>query len=453
MGILNLKGKRVTVVGLARSGFAASKLLVKLGAQVIASDRSPAEGIKVDMAYLQYLGVRLELGGHRPETFLEADLIVLSPGVDPRHPLLLKARTLGIPIWSEVELAFRASSARLIGVTGTNGKSTTVSLLGEILKEAGLQVVVAGNVGTALSEVIPELGPEVLVIAELSSFQLEGIHAFRPLMSLLLNLAPDHLDRYASLEDYYAAKVRIFENQGPTDYAILNADDPEVLKRAHGIKAQPFHFSRHHEVLQGCFLQGDLIFFSQGGVREGVASWKDVRIQGVHNLENALAAVAVARLAGAEAASIRKALGQFPGLEHRLEPVAEINGVSYINDSKGTNVGAVIKSLESFSSPIVLIAGGRDKGEDFTPLAPLVKERVKAAVLIGEAKEKLRRALDGTCPLFEAGSMAEAVALSSKLAQKGEIVLLSPACASFDMFADFEERGRAFKKAVLELRV
>ncbi len=460
MDTLNLKGKRVTVVGLARSGFAAAKLLARLGAKVIASDRNPTELIKADLDSLQDLGVGFELGGHKAETFLGAELIILSPGVDPRFPLITKARSLGIPIWSEVELAFRASSARFIAITGTNGKSTTVTLLGEMFKEAGVPAVVAGNVGTALSEVAPGLGPDFTVVAELSSFQLEGIKTFRPFISLLLNLAPDHLDRYPSIEDYYQAKLRIFENQGPGDYAILNADDPEIMKRVHGsrftvhgsLKAKPFYFSRLQEVKNGGFLLGDRIHFSRNGKGREVASRWDVGIKGVHNLENALAAITAACLAGIKTDPIQRGLRSFPGLEHRLELVEEVKGVSYINDSKATNIGAVIKSLESFSQPIVLIAGGRGKGEDFTPLVPLVKEKVKAVILIGEAREKLSRALEGTCPIFMAESMEKAVELSSKLAGKGEVVLLSPACASFDMFSDFEERGRVFKSAVYALK-
>lgn len=448
MGNLNLKGKRVTVVGLARSGFAAAKLLVRLGAKVTASDMNPAEMIKVDLDSLQDLGVGLELGGHKADTFLGAELIILSPGVDPRLSIITKARSIEIPIWSEVELAFRASSARIIAITGTNGKSTTVTLLGEMFKEAGVPVVVAGNVGTALSEVAPGLDPDSTVVAELSSFQLEGIKAFRPFISLLLNLAPDHLNRYSSLEDYYKAKLRIFENQVPADYAILNADDPEIMKRVRGLKAKPFYFSRLREVSNGGFLLGDRILFSRNGKRGEVASQCDVGIKGVHNLENALAAITAACLAGIKTDSIQRGLRSFPGLEHRLEMVEEVKGVSYINDSKATNIGAVIRSLESFSQPIVLIAGGRDKGEDFASLVPLVKEKVKAAILIGEAREKLSRALEGTCPIFRAETMGEAVELSSKLAGKGEVVLLSPACASFDMFSDFEERGMAFKSAV-----
>jgi UDP-N-acetylmuramoylalanine--D-glutamate ligase len=451
---MDLRGKKVTVVGLARSGYAACKLLVDRGAVVTASDVSPAEKIQVDLEELRGRGVTLELGAHQPETFLQADLIVLSPGVDAHLPLLRKARSLGIPVWSEVELAFRACEASFVGITGTNGKSTTTTLIGLMIRQGGGKVVVAGNIGNALCSVVSGLSSEYLVVAELSSFQLETIATLRPQVAVLLNVTPDHLDRYQGMADYLTAKARIFLNQEAEDFAVFNADDPWVVEAATGARAKRVPFSRLHPLEEGAYFGGGRLVLRLRGKEEMICQASDMRIQGVHNLENALAAIATAGLLGVPAAAMDQVLRTFPGLEHRLELVADLDGVRYINDSKGTNVGAVVKSLESFpAGRVILILGGKDKGSDFHPLVPLVKERVKASILIGQARDKLRAALEGACPLCEAGNLEGAVELAATLAAPGDVVLLSPACASFDMFQDFEERGRVFKAAVRSLQV
>ncbi len=451
VGETEFRGKRVTVVGLARSGFAACKALAERGAIVFATDRSPAENLRTDLAELERRGVQVETGGHSPAAFRKADLIVLSPGVDGRLPLMQEGRARGIPVWAEVELAYRLTAAQFVAVTGTNGKSTTVSLLGAMLEQAGFPVVVAGNIGTALCEVVPTLGAAHWVVAELSSFQLEEIVAFRPRVAVLLNLDPDHLDRYAGLEEYYTAKARIFLNQTAEDIAVLNADDPRVRERGRGLRSRVLLFSRTRVVGDGAFLlRGRIVVRRQGQV-EALCEPREIRIQGLHNLENSLAAVAAAAAAGAPAAAIATALKRFPGLPHRLELVAERAGVRYVNDSKGTNVGAVVKSLEGYAGGVILIAGGKDKGASYAPLRPLVEGRVKALLLLGQAREKIRAALEGACPIEEVPTLQAAVARAAQIGRPGDTVLLSPACASYDMFRDFEERGERFRQAVQEL--
>jgi len=452
VGEAEFRGKRVTVVGLARSGAAACKLLAERGATVLGTDQSPPEALRVDLSDLARRGVRLETGGHSPESILDTDLLVVSPGVDLRLPLFAKARATGIPMWSEVELAYRLTGARFLAVTGTNGKSTTTSLLGEMVQAAGFLGVVAGNIGTALCEVVPGLTSSHWIVAELSSFQLETIVAFRPHVAILLNLAPDHLDRYASVEDYYAAKARIFLNQAPDDFAVLNADDPLVLKCAQGMRSRLRLFSRLRTVGDGSFLRGDRLVVRHEGRTEPVCETSTIRIQGVHNVENSLAAAAAASAIGVPVGAMASALAGFPGLPHRLEFVAEVDGVRYVNDSKGTNVGAVVKSLEGYAGGLILIAGGKDKGGDFTPLRPLVETRVKTMILIGQARAKIRAHLDGACPMEDAASLEAAVERAAQMAAPGDTVLLSPACASFDMFRDFEERGEVFRRATRGLR-
>ncbi|MGH7370142.1 MAG: UDP-N-acetylmuramoyl-L-alanine--D-glutamate ligase [Candidatus Methylomirabilaceae bacterium] len=446
--MLELTGKRVVVAGLARSGQAACRLLLKHGARVIGTDRRDAREIGAELQGLEREGITLELGGHRADTLRSADLVVASPGIDLRDPTFQQVRAGGTTLIGEVELAYRVSDATFLGVTGTNGKSTTAALLGEILTEAGLPSVVAGNIGIPLSEVAPGLSPGHLVVTELSSFQLETIDRFRPFVGLLLNLAPDHLDRYDQVGDYYRAKARLFENQGVSDFAVVNADDPLVMEFARQGRGTIVPFSRSRRLAEGAYFDKGELILARSGHRETICRSDELKIHGVHNLENALAAGLAAALSGAPVEAIRRALVRFEGLEHRLELVAEIVGVRYFNDSKGTNIGAVIRSLESFAVPIVLIAGGKDKQSDFTPLRALVRERVKRLILIGQAAGKLRSQLDGACPMEEAAGLEEAVRRAADVASPGEVVLLSPACASFDMFTDFEERGRAFKDAV-----
>jgi UDP-N-acetylmuramoylalanine--D-glutamate ligase len=446
-----LRGKRVTVVGLARSGVAACAALAERGALVLGTDRAPRETLRGDLAGLEARGVRLETGGHRAESFARTDLIVISPGVPTDLDLVAQARARGVPVWGEVELASRLTAARFLAITGTNGKSTTTSLLGAMLEAAGYPVVVAGNIGTALCEVVTTLGPSHWVVAELSSFQLETIVTFRPHVAVVLNLAPDHLDRYATVEDYYAAKARIFLNQIPEDVAVLNADDPPTLARTRHIRAQLRLFSRMRAVGDGAFVHADRLLVRRAGRTAVACGVGEIRIQGLHNLENSLAAAAAASAIGTPAPAIGAALRDFPGLPHRLELVAELGGVRYVNDSKGTNVGAVVKSLEGYTGGVILIAGGKDKGGDFAPLRPLVATRVKTLLLLGQARDVIRAQLAGACPLEEVSTLEAAVQRGAEIAAPGDTVLLSPACASFDMFRDFEHRGEVFRDAVRRL--
>lgn len=449
--MIDLAGKCVVVVGLARSGQAACRLLLKQGAAVVGTDRRGEREIGTDLGGLERDGVRLDLGERYLRSLLSADLVVVSPGIDLREPPFRRVRELGIPLIGEVELAYRCSEATFIGITGTNGKSTTTTLVGAILQQAGLSAHVAGNIGTPLCRVAPSLAVGESVVTELSSFQLETIDTFRPHLAVLLNLAPDHLDRYDQVEDYYRAKSRIFENQQPSDFAVVNADDPLVLQASALTRGRRIAFSRTGRLDSGAYVEGDQLILALDGRREVMCRISELKILGVHNLENALAAALAAAVAGASMTAIKAALISFEGLEHRLEFVSEIDGVRYVNDSKGTNVGAVVRSLESFTDPVILIAGGRDKHGDFAPLIPLVRERVKRLILIGEAAETLRRMLAAVCPTEEASSLEEAVRRAAAVASSGEVVLLSPACASFDMFTDFEDRGRVFKAAVRRL--
>lgn len=441
----NFKGKRVTVVGLARSGAAAARALNALGAIVTVTDKKPLDQLTAPLRSLGG-GIAVEAGGHPERIFLEAELIVLSPGV-PRLAPVLRAQRHGVRVISELELAWLLSDAPYIGITGTNGKSTVTTLVGLMLAKAKKNALVAGNIGTALTEDVSRLSGTDWIVAELSSFQLEDIETFRPRLATVLNVTQDHLDRYRSLEEYGEAKARIFKNQQQGDFLVLNFDDPIVKSYARHAAATVIPFSRRLRFNPGaCVFEGHLLF---NGRR--VIAVDEIKISGVHNLENALAATALSLLAGADIRSAASVLREFPGLEHRLEFVRTKDGVSYMNDSKGTNVGAVIKSVEGFARPVILIAGGLDKGSDFSPLYDLFKRKVKLLVLIGKAADKMAKVLGTATETVFAQSLREAVRLAATRAGHGDVVLLSPACASFDMFRDFEDRGRQFKEAVKEL--
>ena len=443
---VNFKDKRVTVVGMARSGVAAARALDALGAQVTITDKKPPADLAAQVAALNTGRIKVEAGGHPERIFLETDLIVLSPGV-PKIALILKAREQGVPVISELELAWLLSESPYIGITGTNGKSTVTTLVGLMLAKAGKKALVAGNIGNALTEDVTLLRGQDWIVAELSSFQLEDIDTFRPRIAAILNLTQDHLDRYQDLVEYGEAKARVFMNQQKDDILVLNFDDPEVKAFAQRTAATVVPFSRLQRFNPGaCVHDGQLLYNN-----ERVIKTNEIRIRGVHNLENALAATAMALIAGADIASVAAVLREYPGLEHRLEFVRKRNGVNYINDSKGTNVGAVVKSVEGFHQPVILIAGGLDKGSDFSPLYNLFAEKVKLLVLIGKAAEKMEEVLGSATETVRAGSLEEAVRIAAEQAQLGDVVLLSPACASFDMFKDFEDRGRKFKEAVKKL--
>jgi UDP-N-acetylmuramoylalanine--D-glutamate ligase len=441
----DFKGKKVTVVGMARSGVAAARALHALGALVTVTDKKPLDQLSAQVKSLGS-GIAIEAGGHPDRIFIETDLIVLSPGVPNVFPVQ-QARRYGVNVISELELAWLLSDAPYIGITGTNGKSTVTTLVGLMLAKAKKKVLVAGNIGNALTEDVSQLTRADWIVAELSSFQLEDIKTFRPRIATILNVTQDHLDRYHTIEEYGEAKARIFMNQQKNDFLVLNFDDPTVKSYTGRTAATVIPFSRQLRFNPGaCVLDGYLMF---NGRR--IIAVDELRISGVHNLENALAASALSLLAGADIRSVASVLREFPGLEHRLEFVREKDGVSYINDSKGTNVGAVVKSVEGFTRPVILIAGGLDKGSDFSPLYDLFKHKVKLLVLIGKAADKMAKALDASTETVFAQTLQEAVRIASARAGRGDIVLLSPACASFDMFRDFEDRGRQFKEAVKNL--
>ena len=450
---MDYNGKTVLVVGAGRSGLAATRFLIGRGARVILTDIKEKKSLNAAIDGLigsvgNMDSLELELGGHRPESFRRCDLAVVSPGVPLSLPELELSRKAGIPIIAEIELAFRHLKGRIIGITGSNGKTTTTTLVARLLKGAGMRGNAAGNIGIPLTDFIPGSTPEDFYAVELSSFQLEGIRDFRPWIGSILNLTPDHMNRYAGFDDYVAAKRRIFMNQDTMDFAVLNADDAATNAMGPELKATPVMFSRLSEVRHGAFIRKDQVIFRDSEGEQRLFPVNFIRLRGVHNLENVLAACTMALLAGAPPESLEGSIQDFKGVEHRIEYVAEIDGVQYYNDSKATNVDAAIKSIESFSGNILLIAGGQDKGGDFSRLKESVRQRVKQLVLIGEATDTILQSLGKEVETFRAKTMEDAVSLCRKQAQPGDIVLLAPACASFDMFRDYEHRGRAFKDAV-----
>jgi UDP-N-acetylmuramoylalanine--D-glutamate ligase len=448
---MELKGKRVLVVGLGRSGVASAFFLQDYGAKVTVSDEKSEAQLQNEIAALLDRGVSIETGHHGERTFRDQDLIVVSPGVPADQPQLQRARSLGIPVIGEVELAFRFLQGRVIAITGSNGKTTTTTLTGEILAKSGKKTLVGGNIGTPVISLVQQSSLDTLVVLEISSFQLETIQEFRPWIGAILNITPDHLDRHRTFQAYVAAKARTFENQQVGDFAVLNADDPACAALQDKVKAAILWFSRKRPVENGCFLKDDQIIFRRNGREQSVLNRHDIQLKGAHNLENVLAAVAMSMIAGCAPESVRQAVTEFRAVEHRLELVATVNGVAFYNDSKATNVDATVKALESFPGQIHLILGGKDKGSDYTVLNRLLRERVKRAYLIGAASEKIASQISGAAPLEHSGTLERAVRRASEAATPGDIVLLAPACASFDQFANYEHRGRVFKEIVLAL--
>jgi UDP-N-acetylmuramoylalanine--D-glutamate ligase len=449
-GSFELRGKRVLVVGLARTGVATSLFCAARGAIVTATDTRTENAIGEPLPQLRAAGVHLELGGHSKEIYLKQDLIIPSPGVPADAPLLQTARANGITTWSEIELADRFLKGRLIGITGSNGKTTTTSLIEHILRSAGVPTILAGNIGTPLISIVEQTNERTITVAELSSFQLELIETFRPNISVFLNLTPDHLDRHHTFEGYGSAKARIFENQTESDRAVLNADDPATTKYAPA-KPRVFWFSRKQRVAQGAFVRETEIVFRSDGIEESVLKIQDIPLAGAHNVENVLAAVAATRLADADVDAIAKGVRSFSGVEHRLEFVAEIGGVRYYNDSKATNVDATLKALDAFPGRILVILGGKDKGSDYTLLQAPLREKAILALLIGAATDKIEKQIAGSVAIERAGTIDRAVEIASHAARPGDVVLLAPACASFDQFENYEHRGRVFKDLVHHL--
>ncbi len=444
-------GKKISVLGMAMSGVSCAELLKKIGAQVFVSEIKGRELLTPQINQLKELGIDFEAGGHTPKAILEKDFIVVSPGIPPDVPILSQAENSGIPIFSEIEVAFWLTDAKIIAVTGSNGKTTTVTLIGEILKQDKRECQVGGNIGIPFSTIVEKVSPNGFLVLELSSFQLERIEEFKPYISSVLNITPDHLDRHPDLKSYAEAKLRILENQTEDDFAVLNADDENSLKLASYGRSQKAFFSVQKELKEGAFIQKGKLVSRWNGKEREIIDANQIGIKGPHNLSNASAACAICSILGITSQSMQKALKDFKGVEHRLEEVATISGVSFVNDSKATNVESVWYALQSVTPPIILIAGGKDKGGDFSKLRELVQKHVKVLILIGEAKKKLKDALGDLVPTLHSDSLEEAVELGFKEASCKDVVLLSPGCASFDMFEDYQHRGNVFKSCVKNL--
>lgn len=458
---MELEGKPVVVVGLARSGVAAARFLASRGARVVATDRKSAGELEAEVLTLEQRGVRLELGEHRPATLASAELVVVSPGVPWQLPELEAARRAGVPVIAELELGFRFLRGGVAAVTGTKGKSTTTAALGAMLREAGRDVRVGGNIGDPLTGLLAGATDRTVYVLEVSSFQLEGTESFRPNLALFLNLSADHLDRHGSFEDYAAAKALVFRNQQPSDWAVVNGDDPGVVALArrgrarrvafHGGSADPSRLLSADEMTDAAYFEdGEARFRFEGRV-ETLFPQASVRLPGAHLAADLLAAACAARLLGVPAGAVARAVAGFHGVAHVLERVAEVRGVRFFNDSKATNVVAARKSLEAFEGPLVAILGGRYKGGDFSELAAVVRQRVKAVVAIGEARERVADALASAAPVISCDGLREAVERAYSLCSPGDTVVLAPGCSSFDMFRDYAARGNAFKEEVRRL--
>jgi len=451
----DLREARALVIGLGKSGIAASRLLSARGAHVRAADRRVAAELASAGQALQGTGVDILAGGHPAELAEGVDLVVTSPGVPADTPVLAAARAAGIPVWAEVELAFRFLQGRVIGVTGSNGKSTTTSMTGTILRAAGVRGGTGGNLGTPLSVLLEDDGPDAVHAVELSSFQLEAIETFRATVAVLVNFSPDHLDRHGSLNAYAAAKARLLETQEPGDVAVLNADDPESRRFDAAVRGQGFSFSTRGPVARGAGLEeGTLVLRGLPGRPgpEALLPAASLPVPGEHNVANALAAGLACALAGVPGPAIARGLAGFQALPHRLQKVGSARGVDYYDDSKATNLDATARALASFPPGSVhLILGGKDKGADWDSLAPLVRRQARRILLVGEAAPVIRRALDGIVPVDDCGTVQAAVRAAAANARPTEVVLLAPGCASFDQYRNFEERGDDFVRAVAGL--
>jgi UDP-N-acetylmuramoylalanine--D-glutamate ligase len=444
----SVAGKRVVVAGAARSGIAAAQLLARRGAIVTLSELRTA---LPESRELEAAGITLELGGHTLPTFSAADLIVMSPGVPARQPVIEAARAAGAIVIGELELASRWLAGPIVAITGTKGKSTTATLTGRMLAAGGLEVLVGGNIGTALSAQVESSTASTIHVIEASSFQLEGIDTFHPWVAVLLNFSPDHLDRHASVEEYAAAKGRIFENQLESDWAVLNADDPASLEIARDVRAQRFLVSKDTGLREGICIENGHIVRRSPGTSVSLVPLSSVRLLGRHLLTDVMAAAAVAHLAGVPPAAMTAAVEGFPGLEHALEPVTDIGGVQFVNDSKATNIESARRAIESFGKGLVVILGGKFKGGDFAELADPLAGRDATVVAIGESRDLIAGALGSRVSVQLASDMRSAVRQAFALAAPGGAVLLAPACASFDMFRDYADRGRVFKQETRRL--
>jgi len=446
--------KRVLVLGAGISGVSVAHILQLKGAQVLLSDSKPAHLCKnKDFSLMNECGVVLALGRQDAALLEGIDYVVVSPGISIEIPLIKVAQSQGITVMSEIEVAYQLCSVPIVAVTGTNGKTTTTTLIGEMMKMANRDVVVGGNIGLALSQEVAQVADNGIVIAEISSFQLEGIINFRPHIAAILNVTPDHLDRHHSMENYIAMKERVFANQTNNDYIVLNYDDVTVRDMKHRVLSKVFFFSRQTELSSGIFIKDGIITIKWAGETTQVCPITYIKLRGGHNIENVLSACGVAFLAGVNIADMVHTIHDFTGVEHRIEMVTSINDVVYYNDSKATNPESSIKALEAFASHVILIAGGRDKNTDLKTFMQLVKEKVDHLILIGEAAKRFRIVATecGVENIHDAVSLADAVKLAFQFAKSPQVILLSPACASYDMFNSYEERGKIFKELVHDL--
>jgi UDP-N-acetylmuramoylalanine--D-glutamate ligase len=455
MTAAGVKGKRFSIIGGARSGVAVAQLLKAHGGLVFLSEKAPAEKLAETIAALKSTGIEFETGGNTGRA-TDVDVVVLSPGVPSDAPVVREALAKGRQVVSEVEVASWFCAAPIVAITGTNGKTTTTTLTGRLFDDARRPNIVAGNIGTAFSQLVGQVGANGTAILEISSFQLDHIRSFRPKISVWLNITPDHLDRYDhSYEKYIASKCRVFENQRDGDVLIYNEDDETEREHVHRLaphSVRKLAFSIRKDVHEGAHVDHGVLKLRLNGADREIIPTDEISIRGMHNLYNSMAASLVAREMGIPAASIRSTLRNFKGVEHRLEFVREVRGVQYVNDSKATNVDSVWYALQSFEKPLVLFLGGRDKGNDYSRLTDLVRKNVRTIIAIGESADKVVKAFTGVVPVTVADTMKEATTMASQTAHTGDVVLLSPACASFDWFENYEHRGRVFKQLVMELQ-
>ena len=451
--MMDLKNKRVLVVGLGKSGLSAAMFLRAQGARVTVSDTRSAVALAKEIPALLEAGIMVESGGHGLLTFRRQDLIVISPGVPMDTPEVKQVIAFGLPVIGELELASRYLKGQVVAITGSNGKTTTTTLVGKTFADAGVPTLVGGNIGLPVIDLVAQSTAETVSVLEVSSFQLETVEEFHPRIAVILNITPDHLDRHGSFESYVAAKERIFAQQGAGDALVLNADDRVTQMCAAKAKSEVFWFSATKAVRRGAFVRDGVIVWveKEGGVTEPVMPVAEIHLKGAHNVENVLAAVCAARLGKVSAESVRASVASFRAVEHRLELVRKFNQVEYYNDSKATNVDAAMKAVASFPGGIHLILGGKDKDSDYAVMADMLKERVKVVYTVGSAAEKIERQLHGVLKMVSAQTIEAAVAQAAKAAAPGDVVLLSPACSSFDQFENYEHRGRVFRQSVMEL--
>lgn len=451
---MEYKGKRILVLGAGRSGIGAAHVLGLLGAKVVLNDYKTVNLTAAEQQLLAEGKVTVITGRQDIDLLTDVDRIVVSPGIALTIPILVEAKQRGLDIVGEVEVAYDISKAPILGVTGTNGKTTTTTLLAEVMAQTGKPIKVGGNIGSSLSEAAYEISSDGYLVAELSSYQLETVKTFQPLGAIVLNITPDHLQRHKTMAAYQAAKENIFAHQQASDRTVLNLDDESVASMKERVPGKVLCISQNHSVTDGAYFENGQCYAVRGGVAEFVINTAEIHLPGRHNIENILAVIALAYDLGVTAEQIHAVIAQFKGVEHRLEPVAEIAGAMYFNDSKATNTDSAIKAIEAFTAPIILLAGGHDKLTDLTEFMDLVKTRVRDLILMGEAAQRFAEAAKaaGVTNIYQVRSMAEAVAKGHELAKAGDVVLLSPACSSFDWYHCFEERGDDFKNEVQALK-